>query len=215
MKKLLITRPEHDDTTYYLSNWSKKVIEFANTKEIKLFDLHRDKARKPEVTSIIEKQAPGLIVFNGHGDDKCVTGHKNEALVEAGKNESLLKEKITYAVSCRSAKMLGPKSVSAGAKAYIGYDDDFVFIYSPEKITQPLRDDTAKLFLEPSNELIVSLIKGNSAEESYKRSQDFFKERMKKLLTSEATPEETSMARYLWWDMVHQVRLGDKKAIFE
>ena len=214
MKKFLITRPEHDDTTYYLSNWSKKIIEVANSKGIKLFDLHREKAKRAEVTSIIEKQSPGLIVFNGHGDDNCVTGHKQEVLVEAGKNESLLKERITYAVSCRSAKLLGPKSVAAGAKAYIGYDDDFVFIYSPEKITQPLNDETAKLFLEPSNELIISLIKGNTTEESHKRSQEFFKDRMKKVLSSESTSEETSMVRYLWWDMVHQVCLGDQKAVF-
>jgi len=37
---------------------------------------------------------------------------------------------------------------------------------------------------------------------------------MKKLLSSEATKEETSMARYLWWDMKHQVCLGDEKASF-
>lgn len=214
MKKFLITRPEYDDTTHYLSNWSRKIIEAANSKGIKLFDLHRDKANRAEVTSMIEKQSPGLIVFNGHGDDNCVTGHKQEVLVEAGKNESLLKDKITYAVSCRSAKLLGPKSVAASAKAYIGYDDDFVFIYSPDKITKPLLDESAKMFLEPSNELIISLIKGNSAEESHKRSQEFFKDRMKKLLSSEATPEETSMARYLWWDMVHQVCLGNQKAVF-
>ena len=163
MKKILITRPEHDDTTHYLSNWCKKVIEVIDAKGIKLFDLHRDKANKAEVASIIEKQCPGLIIFNGHGDDNCVTGDKNEPLIESGNNESLLKDKITYAVSCRSAKLLGPKSVAAGAKAYIGYDDDFVFVYSPDKITKPFLDESAKMFLEPSNELIISLIKKNSA----------------------------------------------------
>lgn len=215
MKKLLITRPEHDDTMHYLSHWSKKAVENVASRGITLLDLPRERAAKKEVISMIEKLAPGLIIFNGHGSDDCVTGHKNEELIAAGKNESLLKHKITYAISCRSAKLLGQKSVDAGAKAYIGYDDDFIFLYSPDMITQPLRDDTAKLFLEPSNELIVSLIKGNSVEESCKRSQTFFKDMMKKLLTSEATPAETSMARYLWWDMVHQVCLGNDKAIFD
>ena len=215
MKKFLITRPEHDDTTHYLSNWCKKIMEVANAKGISILDLNREKATKKEFASMIQKQKPGLIMFNGHGSDECVTGHKKEILVVAGENESLLKESITYALSCRSGKLLGPKSVNAGAKAYLGYDDDFVFVYSPDKITQPLADETAKLFLEPSNEIIISLIKGNSAEESYNRSQEFFMDRMKKLLSSEATPEESSMARYLWWDRLHQVCLGDKRAIFD
>ena len=215
MKKFLITRPEHDDTTHYLSNWCKKIMEVANAKGISILDLNREKATKKEFASMVQKQKPGLIMFNGHGSDECVTGHKKEILVVAGENESLLKKSITYALSCRSGKLLGPKSVNAGAKAYLGYDDDFVFVYSPDKITQPLADETAKLFLEPSNEIIISLIKGNSAEESYNRSQEFFMDRMKKLLSSEATPEESSMARYLWWDRLHQVCLGDKRAIFD
>ena len=215
MKKFLITRPEHDDTTHYLSNWCKKIMEVANAKGISILDLNREKATKKEFASMVQKQKPGLIMFNGHGSDECVTGHKKEILVVAGENESLLKKSITYALSCRSGKLLGPKSVNAGAKAYLGYDDDFVFVYSPDKISKPLADETAKLFLEPSNEIIISLIKGNSAEESYNRSQEFFMDRMKKLLSSEATPEESSMARYLWWDRLHQVCLGDKRAIFD
>lgn len=214
-KKLLITRPEHDDTTHYLSNWSKKAIEIAKSKGVKVFDLFRDRANKKEVISMLKKQKPSLVIFNGHGDRNLITGYKDEPLVVAEKNEEILKEKITYAISCKSAKILGPQSVDSGARTYLGYDDDFIFIYDPSKITHPSKDSTASLFLEPSNELIISLIKGNSAEESYKRSQEFFKNNIKKVLSSESTKEETSTARYLWWDMTHQVCLGDKKATFD
>ena len=210
-KKLLITRPEHDDTTHYLSNWSKKAIDIAQSKGIKILDMPKKRANKLEVTSMISKQKPELIIFNGHGDDNVVGGHKDEPLIIEGKNERLLKEKITYAISCKSAKKLGPKSISSGAKTYIGYDD-FVFIYNPDKITHPLDDETAKLFLAPSNELIISLIKGNTTEEACKRSKQFFNNNIKKLLSSESSKEDASMIRYLWWDMNHQVCLGDKKA---
>jgi len=213
-KKLLITRPEHDDTTHYLSHWGKKAIEQAESKGIKVLDLHKKRANKLEVVSMITKQRPGLIIFNGHGGDNVVGGDKKEPLIVVEENEHLLKEKITYAISCRSAKKLGPKSVDSGARAYIGYDDDFIFFYDPNKITRPLKDDTAKLFLEPSNELIASLVKGNATEECCRRSKQFFRTNMKKLLSSEATKEETAMARYLWWDMKHQVCLGDEKASF-
>jgi len=213
-KRLLITRPEHDDTTHYLSSWSKKIISFAESKGIWVFDLNRRRANKKEVEGILSKQNPGLVIFNGHGNDNFVSGHRNEALIIIGDNEKLLNGKITYAISCKSAKNLGPMSIDAGAKAYVGYDDDFIFFYDPNKITHPLRDKTAKLFLEPSNELITSLVKGNTVEESCNRSKKYFKNNFKRLLSSETTEEETSMARYLWWDMVHQVCLGSKKSIF-
>lgn len=213
-KKLLITRPEHDDTTHYLSNWSKEIITEAKSKGIDVLDLHKKRANKIEVTSMLSKQKPGLVIFNGHGGDNVVGGDQKEPLIIGGNNESLLKDKITYAISCKSAKKLGPKSINAGAKAYIGYDDDFIFIYNPNKITHPLKDDTAKLFLGPSNELTISLIKGNNVEESCKRSKQHFQENINKLLSSESTEQETSMARYLWWDMVHQVCHGNEKATF-
>ena len=38
-KSFLITRPEHDDTTHYLSYWSKELIEIAKKKRIAVFDL--------------------------------------------------------------------------------------------------------------------------------------------------------------------------------
>lgn len=215
MKKLLITRPDHDDTTHYLAAWSKKVLEVATEKSVKLYDLMGERANKDETTSIMQKEAPGLVVFNGHGDENCVTGYKNEVLIIAGTNESLLKGKITYAISCRSAKRLGPKSVESGARAYIGYDDDFVFSYNINKMKTPLQDQTVRLFLEPSNEVVISLVKGNSALVSHQRSKQFFRERINKIMSSESTPEDTAMVRYLWWDMVHQVCLGNPDAVFE
>lgn len=208
-KKLLITRPEHDDTTHYISHWSKNATNVAESKGIKILDLPRERSNIKEVTSMISKQEPILIIFNGHGDEDKITGHKNEPLIIAGKNEHLLKGKIIYSISCKSAKILGPKSIDAGAKSFLGYEDDFIFVYDPKKIVRPLDDDTARLFLEPSNELIISLIKGNSAEEAHKRSKQFFQKSIVKALSSEATSEETSMARYLWWDMKQQVCLGD------
>ncbi|MBI5072736.1 hypothetical protein HZA99_02875 [Candidatus Woesearchaeota archaeon] len=213
-KKLLITRPEHDDTTYYLSYWSKKAIEIAETKGITVFDLSREKANRNKTEGILKKQEPKLVIFNGHGREDAVGGHKNEPLIVAKQNETLLKEKITYAISCKSAKELGPESVKQGAKAYLGYEEDFIFFYEPKKMTEPLADKTAELFLEPSREAMLSLIKGNSVEEAEKRTKNMFKENMIKLLSSEVTKEEASMARYLWWNMKHLTIHGDKTATF-
>lgn len=213
-KCFLITRPEHDDTTHYLSKWGEKTIGFAACRGVKVLDLFRKKADKENVESYIKKNDPSLIVFNGHGNNDVVAGDENKAVIKAGENEALLKSRIVYAISCRSAKELGPKSIKAGAKAYLGYDDDFIFVYNPGRITNPLNDATAGLFLNSSNELITSLIKGNSAGEAYERSQKHFKENIGKLLTSESSKDAGILVRYLWWDCKHQVCLGEKESVF-
>jgi hypothetical protein len=212
-KVILITRPEHDDTTYYLSRWSFQAITKASAKGIKVLDLHKNKASKSNVESMLAKQKPSLVLFNGHGSEDTVTGHNNE-LVITKNNSKLLKGKIIYALSCCSAKELGKNSVEEGAEAYVGYDDDFIFVYEPTKISRPLSDETAKLFLEPSNKLVISLIKGNSVEISCKCSKEAFSDNIQKLLSSEASKEDTNLARYVWWDSHHQICLGNKKASF-
>jgi len=214
MRILLITRPDHDITTRYLSAWSKKVIELAEKKNVQVLDLKREKANPKELKSRILKMSPSLIIFNGHGNDNYVTGYEDKILIQAGDNEKLLESKIVYAVSCRSAAELGPKSIQAGALTYIGYTGDFIFCHDMSKITRPLDDKIVGLFLEPSNHVSISLIKGNTSQDATDRSKQFFWRNIQKMLSSEGTLESNQYAKYLWWNMKHQVCLGDKESTF-
>lgn len=209
-KSLLITRPFYDETTNYLFHWSKEIIEEAKKKNVQVFDLARNRVTKREVTSVLSKRQPSLVVFNGHGDSDRISGDAGEILLKTGENEELLKSKIIYAVSCKSAAELGSRSIRAGALSYIGYDDDFIFFYETDKLTRPLNDKTAKLFLEPSNRVAISLIKGHAAKSAHERSKAAFRQNIEELLTSESI--DSYLARYLWWDMTHQVCLGDGDA---
>ncbi len=211
MNTILFTRPEHDPTTHYLSHWCKESIILAESKGIKVLDLNRERAVKIEVENRLTKFSPNMVVLNGHGNENMVTGHKNEPLIIVGNNERLLKDKIIYAISCRSAKNLGPKSVSAGAISYSGYDDDFVFIYEPEKISRPLSDNTARMFLEHSQIYVESLIKGNTVDEATKRSKQNLKDNFVKALSE----NNTTATRFLWWDLKHFVSHGKIDARLE
>src|SRR3989338_7911997 len=124
--RVLLTRPEHDDTTFYLSQWSREAIALAKEKGMDVLDLNRERANRKEVEGVLDKISPDVVIFNGHGGEDMVAGHKNEPLIIAGENEGLLRSKLVYAISCRSAKVLGPESIKAGAVAYTGYDDDFM-----------------------------------------------------------------------------------------
>lgn len=205
-KILLITRPKHDVTTRYLFYWSKKIIELAKEKGIKVWDLEGEKANYKEVESRLRKGKSSLIFFNGHGNDDRITGHDNEILLMVGRNEELLISKIIYALSCRSGKKLGFESIKKGALGYIGYDDDFIFFIDDEKIKDPLNDKTAELFLEASNQVMISLIKGHNIKESHERSKKIFMNNARKLISSDS--EESYLVPYLLWDMQHQVCLG-------
>jgi len=209
-KTLLITRPKYDVTVHYLFYWSKKIIELAQEKGVIVWNLEGKRANCKEVESMLIKKEPSLVFFNGHGDDDCITGQDDEMLLIVGKNEELLKSKIAHALSCRSGKKLGSESIKKGAIGYIGYDDDFYFVFDPDKISTPLRDGVARLFLEPSNQVMICLIKGHSIRHAHERSKKIFINNARELVNSES--EQSYLIPYLLWDMQHQVCLGDKNA---
>jgi len=204
---ILITRPDHDVTTRYLCEWAKNVIAEAEKRGFSIYDLKGKKANKEKFEGIIAKTEPEVIFINGHGDSDCLSGYDNEVLVKAGENESLFAEKIIYALSCRSASELGRCSVKSGAIAYLGYMDDFVFLIEQDKVGHPLKDCTASLFLDPSNLLAISLIKGHSPQESFRRAQEAQKKTIRKLLTSESAKSSSGLLPFLYWNMNNQVCL--------
>ena len=209
--KLLITRPEHDITTRYLSRWSEKIIEEANKKGIDIIDLRRDKANRKRVIGILEKRNPDGAFLNGHGSDKFVAGNKNEIILRDS-DKKAVNSKIIIARSCKSAKGLGKKAIAHGAIAYIGYKEDFWFSYNVEKISRPLEDKTAALFLEPSNHIVISLLKGHSIGRADNKSKELFRKNIEKLLVEGPSADNYYSMRYLYWDMTNQVCLGDQDA---
>lgn len=210
--RILISRPEHDPGTRYLSHWSNKVIEDAQKKGVSVIDLHKEKATKKEFEGRIKKIIPRLVLLNGHGSSRSITGHNNETLVELGQNEELLKKKITYAVACDSAKELGA-SVANEETTFVGYDEKFILNMDRHYLNDPTRDDRAARFLKSSNEVALSLLKGHTAEEASKRSKKAFKTELFQLLSSHSNdPDRLEDAKNLYWNMIHQVCLGDLSA---
>ena len=145
-RALLITRPNYDYTTRYLYSWAGKVKDFAESRGEKVLDLKKTRANRNELESMIVKTEPAFLFLNGHGNESQVTGQDGEVLVNAGENSELFQSKVVYALACRSAKELGKRSVDEGAVAYIGYDEDFIFMYTEEKRTRPTEDATAGMF---------------------------------------------------------------------
>ena len=59
--RLIVTRPQHDITTSYLSAWAEEVIKLAKEKGVNVVDLLRDNANRKELEGRIKKLKPELI----------------------------------------------------------------------------------------------------------------------------------------------------------
>jgi len=212
MAKLLVTQPNYDYTTRYLSQWANKAVALAKEKGLSAVCLKNKRANKREFESVIKKTKPSFLFLNGHGSERCVTGQDDEVLVEVGVNEGILGKMVVYALSCRSARVLGKQSLKSGAVAYLGYNEDFIFFYDEKVRTNPKIDKTAGLFLDPPVVLATSLIKGHPTRRAYVNSQNAYRNTIIKLLSSEATFEYRTYIRYLVWDMSNQVCLGNQAA---
>lgn len=188
------------------------MIDEAKSKGITVLDLEGKKASKQKFVSYISRNNPHLIFLNGHGSKDSVAGYDNEVLLDEDNCEALLREKIIYARSCEAGASLGPFSIEKGAVAFIGYNKDFWLIRSKERGTKPLTDPIAKLFLEPSNLVPITLIKGNSTQEAYQKSQENMRRNFSYMISSKSSLEERDAAFFLFSNYTCQVILGDKQA---
>jgi len=211
---LLVTRPKYDEGTEYLSAYALELLKKVKG-QVSTKDLEGKEANKENVEKYLMSKNPRLLFLNGHGSECEIYGHKNEAIFSLT-NVSLLKDRITYARACFAASLLGSEAVKNNSGCFIGYTYPFSFWVDSNWSTKPLNDKTAALYLEPSNEIIFSLLKGKSAKESDKKSKFMMIKNMKKILTLEKKKEPGAMGMFklLWLNHEGQVVLGNEDASF-
>lgn len=210
-RAILVTRPNHDLVTTYISAWAKFVLSEADKRKIPRLDLVGKKANKKYFESYIKRNQPRLIFLNGHGSTDSITGFDNEILISF-KDTNILERKIIYARSCDAGARLGSKLIKDGTDCFIGYRQGFVVGYSEEYRTRPLQDKLAKLFLEPSNLVPVSILKGNNTLDAFRKSQEALLRNFYFVLSTKALTEEKDAAPYLWHNRKHQILLGNSSA---
>src|SRR5260221_2554666 len=117
---ILITQPDFDKTTRYISAWSEEVAEFSLKKGDKTITLTGKRVNQAEFESIVTKTNPRLIMLNGHGNHEEILGQDNETILNSSSSQEITKDRIIYALSCSSAKLLGVNCVKKGTLAFIG-----------------------------------------------------------------------------------------------
>ncbi len=209
---LVITLPASDLVTNYLATFSKGILSVCLEKNVKLRKLHNEFANKTEFEKTLKKLNYQLIVFNGHGNVDCITGHKNIPIIKLGENHDLLSDRITYARSCYAAQGVGVQSMKNNkCGCFIGYIFPFMFLNDVNWSGNPSRDNVAKLFLESSNLVPIGLLKGHTALESSENCKKSMLKTIKKTIFSEDKDSQI-IAETMWNNYEAQIVLGNKEA---
>jgi len=182
--------------------------------DIKVYDLPEKKCNRSEFRGHLEKLNPTFLVFHTHGDERTIFGNKNngkeEVLVKAGDNEYLLSNKIVYSIACSSAKVLGKVCKS---QVFIGYTEDSVFYYIPNRLFKPSTDHVAFPCLESTTQIPLSIIKGESVEESVRKSKERCMKHIRKQIRSKEL-EAPYILQALIDNMNNLKVIGDGGSVF-
>lgn len=211
MAGILFTRPNHDQITNYISQWSESIISLAKTKGFAVFDLPSRKADRESLEKYLVSKEPDFLFLNGHGSSDVVCGYNDEVLIDKNTESSLVKGLIIYARSCNAGEHLGNFLVSNGVKAFIGYTKSFAIGINNNFVFRPKDDPLAKLFLEPSNLIGTTLIKGNTVKEAHERSILGMKRTLLEMTMSNI-PNKKDYIFALYNNMLGQVVIGDDQA---
>ena len=207
---LLVTRPKYDDGTEYLSAYALELLKKVKGK-ILTKDFEGKEANKENVEKYIKSKNPKLVFLNGHGNECEVCGHKDKVIFSL-KNVGFLKNRITYARACFSANVLGREAVKNNFGCFIGYIYPFSFWMDGERSATPIKDKVARMFINPSDEIIFSLVKGETAKKANEKSKQMMISNMRKILAMEQKkePGATGMLQILWDNYEGQIVLGNE-----
>jgi len=208
---ILFSRPADDTQLSYLHYYSKELVDYAVRKGHKAINKELQEANKKKIISLIQSQKPELLMFNGHGSSNVICGYKQEVIIDIN-NIRLLKDTITYSLSCSSADVLGKEAIKNGTICFIGYESEFALGKDPDSEASPRHDKITKLFLEPSNILFSSLIEGDQVNTAVIKAKKKMWENISYLNTTKSFPEAIFYAPFLFGNYICLVAHGNKEA---
>jgi hypothetical protein len=209
MKKgLIITMPQYDVVTEYFSQFSKEILKEAKGEDLPIKSLVGKEVVKSFFESVAEDFPYNILVLNGHGTAEEIFGQDKKPLIAEGVNERLLAGRITYARACEAGASLG-KSVALLNKdgCFIGYKLPFQFYGDITWETNPIKDNTARIFLGPSNAIPIALIHGKTASEAHENAKRMTLKNLNKVLRN-IDKDSLAIAEALWNNYDGQVLLG-------
>ena len=144
-------------------------------------------------TKFAEKAKSKRVVYIsgvGHGSPTVYTGHMGSNILRVGNYDGAeVQDKVIHLLSCQTAKQLGPDMIQKKAKAYMGYFENFTFVFDdPNTPTNEI-----ELFWKCDSTFDIMMAKGNTVQAAHNATIAAFN-------TAIASVPNTSAATWLTWD---------------
>ena len=169
---ILVIRTNHDIQTHYLYHWCDPILQEAANRGFETIKFEGSKINRKNIETILNKQKPDFVFFNGHGSISCFyDNHKNEFFGVS--SVSLLKQSIVFARACDCLTSLGKTAIEQGCPAFIGYKKKFWVARQNEMESRPLLDPIAAPILKASNLVAEKLLKQKTVQEAVDASHEY------------------------------------------
>lgn len=141
----------------------------------------------------------GYIGGIGHGAYTLYTGHAGNRILEVGMYDPAeVGGKAMHFLSCQTARTLGPDTVANGARCYLGYDENFTFVWDDGGT--PVNEFL--LFAKADSIIDITMANGGTAQQAYDAAVQAFNAGMAQVPGSAA-------ATWLKYDRDHLRLLGN------
>ncbi len=168
---MIVIRTNHDIPTSYLFAYSEELIKEAEAKGFKVAKIEGEEISEATLRSRIKNRKPKFIFFNGHGSETSLFDDKGKEFINIH-SADVFKESVAYTIACNCLIKLGSAAIDKGCYSFIGYKKPFWIARDHKYESTPLKDNIARPIIECSNIIVKSLIKGNTVEESIKKSHE-------------------------------------------
>jgi len=216
MANILISSCPYDPSTVYGYFYLKKLAGFLAAQGNRIVFLRT--ALLTEFRYALRKYNPRLVVLNGHGGSKGITGCDDHVILgvktfdpELGikilsENPEWMVGRIVYLFTCNTGKELAYRLIDYGAESVAAFKSAFIFLTEERDI--PETDRLAKPFFVSSLTLPITLAKGypwGSSCQALRDSFIYYRDLAE-------NRRDTLQAKFLHHNLVNFVCLGNMAA---
>lgn len=162
-------------------------------------------ARRPFFSLLVPQS--DFILATGHGDSDTTTGQGESVIWTVSQyNPNEIQGKIIKLVQCDTGAELGPDLVKNGAKTYMGFDADLIWIADDSYYSKPWDDPYSAACLGPIIDGIQALLDGQTCGESMAIEKSGFEK------NAQDNEDFPLLQSSILFNQAHAVLFGDESA---
>jgi hypothetical protein len=207
----LILRANYEEATRILSAYMQLVVNEANSRGLNVIDLDGYSATKTNFFDNIQLYDPLLVICAGHGNENGFYSQNDENVLTACTNDQIMSGREGIFNSCSVGVVLGPSMVTKGARWFVGWRADYLFMYDPET-SDPLQDIYARPFMECIIQPALTRLRTNNLNVIYNETKNLFNSKISEWWNSN-DPLAQDMITLLIHDRDNYMVTGESESV--